>query len=210
MKPGTLIEAMAWPVAPRPFPEEALGSWIGRVAARYRVSVEQLCEEGAIELDASGDLGWLQPAPLPSNQLPRLARLARLDPNRLSGIEEPPSWRRDRILAFHCKTCVFLNPADVTAPRWRGRGWIRTLSGAIFTTCSSSQSRRAAFGRPKYRAPAEDGQQAGREAAAKSAKAPTLARTVDVLAPTVMPSTRGQGRAAKHLAEPGCSPPKTK
>ena len=86
-----LIEARAWPVAPRPFPEEAMGSWIGRVAACYRVSVEQLCEDGAIEVDTSGHLGWLLPASLPSDQLRRLARLARLDPDRLSAIEAPPS-----------------------------------------------------------------------------------------------------------------------
>jgi TniQ len=123
MRPGTFIEAKAWPVAPRPFPEEAMGSWIGRVAARYRVSVEQLCGDGGIELDTSGDLGWLMPVQLPSEQLRRLARLARLDPRRLSTIEAPSSWRRDRIWAFYCATCVFLNQTNVTGPRWK-RAWL--------------------------------------------------------------------------------------
>ena len=100
-----------------------MGSWIGRVAARYRVSVEQLCDEGGIELDTSGNLGWLMPVQLPSEQLRRLARLARLDPGRLSVIEAPSSWRHDRIWAYYCATCVFLNPADVTAPRWK-RAWL--------------------------------------------------------------------------------------
>lgn len=123
MRPGTFIEAKAWPIAPRPFPEEAMGSWIGRVAARYRVTVEQLCGDGGIALDASGDLGWLMPAPLPAEQLRRLARLGRLDPNRISAIEAPASWRGDRIWAFYCATCVFLNAADVMAPRWK-RAWL--------------------------------------------------------------------------------------
>ena len=55
-------------------------------------------------------------APLPAEQLRRLARLGRLDPNCISAIEAPASWRGDRIWAFYCATCVFLNPADVTAP----------------------------------------------------------------------------------------------
>lgn len=63
-----------------------MGSWIGRVAARYRVTVEQLCGDGGIALDASGDLGWLMHAPLLAEQLRRLARLGRLDPNRISAI----------------------------------------------------------------------------------------------------------------------------
>lgn len=100
-----------------------MGSWIGRVAARYRVSVEQLCDDGGIELDTSGNLGWLMPVQLPSEQLRRLARLARLDSGRLSAIEAPSSWRRDRIWAHYCATRVFLNPADVTAPRWK-RAWL--------------------------------------------------------------------------------------
>jgi hypothetical protein len=73
----------------------------------------------ALPGDESGGL----PVQLPSEQLQRLARLARLDPERLSAIEAPSSWRRDRIWAYYCATCVFLNPADVTAPRWK-RAWL--------------------------------------------------------------------------------------
>ena len=65
---------------------------------------------------------------VPSDQLRRLARLARLDPDRLSVIEAPLSWRRDRIWAFYCADCVFLNPADVTAPRWK-RAWLDPDAG---------------------------------------------------------------------------------
>lgn len=149
MPPGTAIEAKAWPVAQRPFPEEALGSWIGRVAARYRVSVEQLCEDGAIELDMSGDgLGWLLPAPMQPKQLQRLARLARLEPDRLSAIESPAFWRRDCMWAVYCAPCLFLNPADVTAPRWK-RSWLDPATrwcevhNTLFETITSKSVRSA-------------------------------------------------------------------
>ncbi len=47
------------PVAPRPFADEPLGTWLGRVAARYRMAVVQLCDAHALDIDFQGsDLGW--------------------------------------------------------------------------------------------------------------------------------------------------------
>ena len=55
-----LPELPPWPVSPRPFPEEALGSWLGRVAARYRMSVQHLCHEHELQLDLeTSRAGWL-------------------------------------------------------------------------------------------------------------------------------------------------------
>ena len=59
----------ALPVAPRPFHDEALGSWIGRLAGRYRIAVEQLDRDYALGLTLTGPLAWLLPEPV-SDQTP--------------------------------------------------------------------------------------------------------------------------------------------
>ena len=43
-----------WPVAPRPFDDEAFGSWLGRLASRYRIGVDDLVRAAGIELDNAG------------------------------------------------------------------------------------------------------------------------------------------------------------
>lgn len=48
-----------WPVAPRPFYEEAFGNWLGRVAARYKISVGALWEISVSkEMRVLGSAGW--------------------------------------------------------------------------------------------------------------------------------------------------------
>lgn len=51
-----------WPVAPRPFFEEAFGSWLGRVATCYQISVSMLWETSTgsalqVGADERGEVG---------------------------------------------------------------------------------------------------------------------------------------------------------
>jgi hypothetical protein len=41
----------------------AKGSWIGRLASRYRIGVSQLNADYDLGLDLTGPLAWLSPAP---------------------------------------------------------------------------------------------------------------------------------------------------
>ncbi len=40
-----------WPAAPHPFPDEAFGGWLGRVAGRYGITVDELAAAANIQLD---------------------------------------------------------------------------------------------------------------------------------------------------------------
>lgn len=64
-----------------------MGSWLGRVAARYRMSVDQLRDDHQLELnsDTSG-AGWLVQHPLCETTIGRLAYFARLDKQQLQEI----------------------------------------------------------------------------------------------------------------------------
>jgi TniQ len=112
-----------WPVSPRPFIEEAMGSWIGRVAARYRMDVRQLLERYQINVSMNTtNVGWMLCPFIEHGEIERLAKLARLDTYWLQSIQTPPPWVADWRSCLYCAQCVFLNPADVTAPMWK-REW---------------------------------------------------------------------------------------
>lgn len=73
-----------------------MGSWLGRVAAGYRISVQQLCGGYGLELDIDAlCAGWLVLPAVPEFTIRQLARLARY---------------------------LFVNPVDVTAQRWKRVG----------------------------------------------------------------------------------------
>ena len=111
-------------MATRPFDDEPLGSWLGRVAARYRMGVWQLCE--AYDLDIGtpdSGMGWLLLPPQPARNITALAMLARLDVPDLQSMQTPAPWPLARRLAAYCPRCLFLNDLDVTAPCWR-RSWL--------------------------------------------------------------------------------------
>ncbi|VVD31069.1 TniQ family protein [Paraburkholderia dioscoreae] len=113
-----------WPIAPRPFYEEAFGSWLGRVAARYQVSVAMLWEVATSEeLPALGTAGWILFPPISQSAVHRFATLARLDDERLRHIQTPSAWLIDRRCMPYCFRCLVLNDADVSAPRWK-REWL--------------------------------------------------------------------------------------
>ncbi|HEX7907792.1 MAG TPA: TniQ family protein [Paraburkholderia sp.] len=113
-----------WPVAPRPFFEEAFGSWLGRVATRYQISVGMLWETSTgLELPNLGKAGWILFPPVSAVPLDRLSKLARLSDGRLAAIQTPPEWMADQRYLVYCFRCLVLNDVDVSAPRWK-REWL--------------------------------------------------------------------------------------
>lgn len=110
----------AWPFCPRPFVDETFGSWFGRVAARYRLDVDQLVVAADIELELGSNCQrWLTMAPAQNDALTRISALARVTPSALSALAGnacPPSC--DAGLWFCCR-CVFVNPVEIESPYWR-------------------------------------------------------------------------------------------
>ena len=117
-------ERPPWPVAPRPFADEPLGGWLGRVASAYRVTVAQLWNDaGLMGGLAHPRMVWLMIAGISADDRQRLAALARLDASVLEAIEPPAAWADNRRRLSYCFACLVLNPADVLAPRWK-REWL--------------------------------------------------------------------------------------
>lgn len=110
------------PVAPRPFSDEALGSWIGRLASRYRITVRQLDSEFGLGLDLTGPLSWLLPGSLSDVARSRLASITRVPIVQISSLSLKASDETPRTASYCCK-CVFLNPLEVESPYWR-RDWL--------------------------------------------------------------------------------------
>jgi hypothetical protein len=111
-------------VAPRPFADEPLGGWLGRVAARYRLGVWQLCEAYGLDTGTTDSgMGWLLLPPQPARNIDALAMLARLDVRTLESMQTPVQWPLARRQAAYCPRCLFLNDLDVTSPCWR-RNWL--------------------------------------------------------------------------------------
>ena len=122
-------EPPAWPVAPRPFAVEPIGGWLGRVAARYRMSVDEFALLYGLELafDSPGN-AWLFAGRLGAPTIDRLARLARVDPERLYAMQGLPARPAQATHLAYCPSCLFLNPLDITAPCWR-KEWFAVSSG---------------------------------------------------------------------------------
>ncbi|WP_250494070.1 TniQ family protein [Caballeronia sp. GAWG1-1] len=115
-----------WPVSPRPFADEAFGSWLGRVASRYQLSVAQIWEFHRLgEFPTLANTGWVLFPPLSEGALLSLSSFARLDPHRLARIQTPSKWMSDRPHLVYCFRCLVLNPVDIAAPRWK-RIWLDT------------------------------------------------------------------------------------
>lgn len=115
---------MPWPVAPRPFDDEAFGSWLGRLAARYQIKVDQLWQIG--DLGAFPELtnaGWLLFLPMDEQVLIRLALLTHVGVPRLAALQTPTAWESDRDRLPYCFDCLVLNPVDIFSPRWK-RDWL--------------------------------------------------------------------------------------
>ena len=112
------------PVVPRPFHDEALGGWVGRLAARYNIGVAQLCSDYCLPIPLQATpFGWLSMPQLPDEVLDKLAWLGRIDIRYLQQIQSP-SDAMSEYGCLYCSTCLFLNPADVFSPYWR-RHWFQ-------------------------------------------------------------------------------------
>ena len=111
-----------WPVAPRPFDDEAFGSWLGRLASRYRIGVDDLVRAAGIELDIDLDVcRWLDtPAPAQRAAV-QLGQLCRLSPVTLR--QMLPAARSERPTLAYCYQCLIMNRLDVTAPYWKA-AWL--------------------------------------------------------------------------------------
>ena len=123
-EPCCLDMIRPWPVSPRPFDDEAFEGWLGRLAAGYQISVEQLWQIG--ELGAFPELtntGWLLFPPIDEQALRRLALLTHVGIPRQEALQTPMAWVSDRDRLPYCFECLVLNPVDVSSPRWK-RDWL--------------------------------------------------------------------------------------
>ena len=119
-----LRESPAWPVAPRPFAVEPIGGWLGRVAARYRMSVGELAQ--LYDLDLGFDRlsnTWLQVSPIGDATLEKLAALARVNVADLHALQAPLTASAPQHQLVYCPSCLFLNPLDAASPCWK-RVWM--------------------------------------------------------------------------------------
>lgn len=117
-------EPPAWPVAPRPFAEEPIGGWLGRVAARYCMSVDELAGTYGLELAFDRTSGvWLLLTRISEATISKLSALARIDRAAIIALEPPQCGPTPRPQLAYCAACVFLNPQDVTSPCWK-REWM--------------------------------------------------------------------------------------
>lgn len=114
----------AWPLCPRPFVDETFGSWFGRVAACYRLDVDELALAADIKLELDPNLpGWLTTAPAQGNALLRIAALARMSPQTLLGLASDTRLSAAHTSLWFCCRCLFVNPIEVESPYWRS-AWL--------------------------------------------------------------------------------------
>ena len=127
MYAGKPISTPLWPAVPAIMPGEAFGSWFGRIAARYRIDVDELARAAHIELDLGPQAcRWLvTPAPQGQSAV-RLARLSGVPIHDFEDLGRGCATKRFR----YCFKCLVLNPRDVFAPYW-SKQWLR----ADWQTC---------------------------------------------------------------------------
>ena len=113
------------PWAPRPFQDEALGSWFGRLAAAYGLDVDDFAAYAGLSIDFTSAGGnWLALPRLSSGDSERLRTLCRLPTKGL-----PVAYETDAPARLgYCHHCLYLNPLDVTAPYWPAH-WLLGMDG---------------------------------------------------------------------------------
>jgi hypothetical protein len=115
---------MPWPVAPRPFEHEAIGSWLGRVSTKYRISVSWLWASSVSKpFPSLGNAGWIMFPPLDAATIACLSVVGRVDAMRLQEMQTPAEWMETRCQMPYCFTCLTLNHADISASLWR-KEWL--------------------------------------------------------------------------------------
>ena len=101
-----------------------MGGWLGRLAARYRMRVDEFAERAGVDCDlAITNVGWLLAPPLTATAIDRLARQSRCDADRIRALQTPQEWLSDRYDLPYCAECLFVNPLDASATRWK-REWL--------------------------------------------------------------------------------------
>ena len=124
MPDGWPPEPQPWPVVPRPFLEEPIGGWLGRVAARYRMSVGELVALHGLDLGGEHATdAWLLISAVSHATIRRLGALARVEPELLQQMLPQRLRHGERGRLRYCARCLFLNPTDVMSPRWL-RTWL--------------------------------------------------------------------------------------
>ena len=112
------------PVVPRPFDDEVLGGWVGRLAARYNIGVAQLFSDFYLPIPLqTNPIGWLSMPQLPDDVLDKVAWLGRIDIRYLQQIQSS-SDAMSEYGCVYCTKCLFLNPVDVLSPYCRLQ-WFR-------------------------------------------------------------------------------------
>ncbi len=151
MRPEYEREQSPWPIAPRPFFDEAMGSWLGRIAGCYRMRLSQLDADYRLELPLTSTRAlWLVMPPLDMKVLKNLARLARINVRQLEEIQMPSAWMREERRWWFCRQCLAVNRADLTAPYWQRRwfnpefnrcsdhpGLLQSLSASQLALCGN-------------------------------------------------------------------------
>lgn len=107
------------PWAPRPFDGEALGSWLGRLAAAYGMEVDEFAAQAGLSIDLGHVANWLALPPLSRCDGERLRVLCRLPAASLPAPYDAETPAR----LGYCPRCLYLNPVDVSAPYWQAR-WL--------------------------------------------------------------------------------------
>jgi hypothetical protein len=114
----------SWPVAPRPFEGEAFGGWLGRLAAKYYLTVEQLWTQANLgPMPTLMQRKWLLFPPVPIKTLERLSQLTHVSVDRLRAMQTPISWIYERRRLRYCYPCLTLDRTDVCSPFWK-REWL--------------------------------------------------------------------------------------
>ena len=114
--------SLQWPVAPRPFEDEAFGSWFGRLAAKYGINVLELAQSAGVGVDVGENAStWLGAAVPGASAVRRLAHLCRMPAAQLGRLRELSQGSAKRF--YYCYRCLYLNAADVTAPYWKAQ-WL--------------------------------------------------------------------------------------
>lgn len=118
-------------MVPRPFADEALGSWFGRIASRYGMNVDELATAGQLNFDF-GDCcrDWLLIPPISAADRVRLAFLTGVREELLPRPYTGPLVTHVKTRVAFCEKCLWLNPLDISAPYWKAQ-W----ADQIETTC---------------------------------------------------------------------------
>jgi hypothetical protein len=89
MSPSLISKHRPLPFAHRPFEAEVLGGWIGRIASRYRMSVQALAATCELDLQMPDGREWLLMPKLKQQTVDRLAALTRISTQGINDIPIP-------------------------------------------------------------------------------------------------------------------------